>query len=576
MTSRAHAHPETGGGFFSQPKAVWAVAFAAVVSFMGLGLVDPILPAIAKDLDASPSQVELLFTSYFAFTGISMLVTSAVASRIGAKRTLLAGLALIVAFSALAGASNSIGAIVGLRAGWGLGNALFIATALSVIIGSASGGVAGAVMLYEAALGLGISVGPLLGGELGGISWRGPFFGVAVLMAIAFVAIAVLLDRTPAPASRQRVSVLEPLRALRHRATRGSGLIAVFYNFGFFTLLAYTPFPLQLGVHQLGYVFCGWGVMLAVFAVFVAPRISRRFGDVPGLGASMAGMAALLFAMGALQGSQTALIVSVIVAGTFLGVINTLMTQLVMESAPVARPVASAAYSFVRFCGGAIAPFVAGKLAEHVSVGAPFYLGAGMTAIAVGLLWVYRDALVPAAEAPAPAAHAPVAQSAPAPMVVAVGGASARQVSAMAVPLARARGGAVHVLHVVESDVVAGEDAVDLETSDEAQAVLDAAVAELRESGMPVTGETLHSFGTHADVAERLLHRAAELAAGLIVIGPESEHATLGAGVAARIAAHAPTHVIVLNPRAGALGRPVPAAASEVDAERLWASAPRG
>ena len=83
----------TRGGFFAQPKAVWAVAFAAVVSFMGLGLVDPILPAIATDLHASPSQVELLFTSYFAVTGVSMLVTSAVASRIGAKRTLLAGLA---------------------------------------------------------------------------------------------------------------------------------------------------------------------------------------------------------------------------------------------------------------------------------------------------------------------------------------------------------------------------------------------------------------------------------------------------------------------------------------------------
>src|SRR6476661_2258149 len=236
------------GGFFSQPRAVWAVAFAAVVSFMGLGLVDPILPAIAKNLHASPSQVELLFTSYFAFTGVSMLVSSVVASRIGAKRTLLAGLVLIIAFSAAAGASNSIGAIVGLRAGWGLGNALFIATALSVIVGSASGGVAGAVVLYEAALGLGISLGPLLGGELGGISWRGPFFGVAVLMSIGFIAIARFLPRTPPPPREQRISVLEPLRALRHRATRGSGLTAAFYNFGFFTLLGYAPFPLHLDV----------------------------------------------------------------------------------------------------------------------------------------------------------------------------------------------------------------------------------------------------------------------------------------------------------------------------------------
>jgi MFS transporter, ACDE family, multidrug resistance protein len=572
MTSTSHTD---GGGFFAQPKAVWAVAFAAVVSFMGLGLVDPILPAIAKDLDASPSQVELLFTSYFAVTGISMLVTSAVASRIGAKRTLLAGLALIVVFSALAGASDSIGAIVGLRAGWGLGNALFIATALSVIIGSASGGVAGAVMLYEAALGLGISVGPLLGGELGAISWRGPFFGVAVLMTIGFVATAVFLDRTPKPDASKRVSVLEPLRALRHREVRASGLTAVFYNFGFFTLLAYTPFPLGLGAHELGYVFFGWGLMLAVFAVFVAPAISRRVGDVRGLGAALAGFTLLLGLMGVFHASQTALIVGVVVAGTFLGVINTLMTQLVMESAPVERPVASAAYSFVRFCGGAIAPFVAGKLAEHVSAASPFYLATVMTAISVGVLWLYRDALVSTRTVPAEPVHAAPAAPTPAglaaaPLVVAVGGPTARRVSAMAVPLARARGSEVHVLHVVERDVLAGEDAAELETAAEARALLDACVAELRESGMPVSGELLESYGTHADVARQILRRAAELGAGAIVVGPDSRQITIAAGVTARIASHAPAHVIVVNPRAGALGRPLAGVAGPADPATIW------
>ena len=578
MTSTSTTHTE-GGGFFAQPKAVWAVAFAAVVSFMGLGLVDPILPAIATDLHASPSQVELLFTSYFAVTGVSMLVTSAVASRIGAKRTLLAGLALIIVFSALAGASNGIGAIVGLRAGWGLGNALFIATALSVIIGSASGGVAGAVILYEAALGLGISVGPLLGGELGAISWRGPFFGVAVLMTIGFVATAVFLDRTPAPKAAKRVSVLEPLRALRHRAVRASGLTAVFYNFGFFTLLAYTPLALGLGAHELGYVFFGWGLMLAIFAVFVAPAISRRAGDVRGLGWSLAGFTVILGLMGALHGSQTALIIGVILAGTFLGVINTLMTQLVMESAPVERPVASAAYSFVRFCGGAIAPFVAGKLAEHVSVAAPFYLATVMTAFSVVVLWLYRDAFVSTRTVPAepshaapdavPAATAPTTTVA-APLVVAVGGPTARRVSAMAVPLARARGAEVHVLHVVERDVLVGEDAAELETAAEARALLDACVAELRESGAPVTGELLESYGTHADVARQILRRAAELGAGAIVVGPDSRQLTIAAGVTARIASHAPAHVIVVNPRAGAIGRPLAGVAGPADPARIW------
>ncbi|MGH3472124.1 MAG: MFS transporter, partial [Nocardioidaceae bacterium] len=176
-----------------QPKAVWAVAFACVIAFMGIGLVDPILKPIADQLGASPSQVSLLFTSYMAVMGVAMLITGVVSSRIGAKRTLLIGLVIIVVGAALAGSSDTINGIVGFRAIWGLGNALFIATALATIVNSARGSVAQAIILYEAALGLGIAAGPLIGGELGSISWRGPFFGVSVLMTVAFIATAFLL-----------------------------------------------------------------------------------------------------------------------------------------------------------------------------------------------------------------------------------------------------------------------------------------------------------------------------------------------------------------------------------------------
>src|SRR3984957_12096270 len=148
-------HPAPATNPFAQPKAVWAVAFACVISFMGIGLVDPILPSLAGKLHASQSQVELLFTSSLVVTALMMLVTGWVSSRIGAKRTLIAGLVLIVIFAALAGSAGSINGIIYFRAGWGLGNALFIATSLAVIVGSASGGFAGAIVLYETALGVG-------------------------------------------------------------------------------------------------------------------------------------------------------------------------------------------------------------------------------------------------------------------------------------------------------------------------------------------------------------------------------------------------------------------------------------
>src|SRR5690606_10778154 len=101
------------GSVWRQPAQVWAVAFACVVAFMGIGLVDPILPAIADSLKASPVETELLFTSYLLVTGLAMLVTSWISSRIGAKATLLVGLGLIVVFALLCALSGSVDWVIG-------------------------------------------------------------------------------------------------------------------------------------------------------------------------------------------------------------------------------------------------------------------------------------------------------------------------------------------------------------------------------------------------------------------------------------------------------------------------------
>jgi MFS family permease len=397
QSTRPHHAPAANP--FHQPKAVWAVAFACVVSFMGIGLVDPILPSLASQLHATPAQVELLFTSYLVVTAVAMLVTGFVSSRIGAKRTLVVALVLIVVFSALAGASDTIGQIVGFRAGWGLGNALFIATSLAVIVGSASGGFAGAIVLYETALGVGIAVGPLVGGLLGGISWRGPFFGVTVLMTVALVATVVLVAPTPLPP--RKIGLLDPLRALRHRGLLTMGLTALLYNWGFFTVLGFAPFPMDLSTHQLGLVFTAWGVLVAIFAVFGAPRLQARFGIAPTLYVNLALFALDILVIGLFVENQTVLVVAVILTGIFIGLNNTITTQAVMTVSPVEKPVASSAYGFVRFIGGGLAPFAAGKIAEAHGVHMPFYVGALSVVLAIGVLATGHSLLRDAEEAQA-------------------------------------------------------------------------------------------------------------------------------------------------------------------------------
>jgi ACDE family multidrug resistance protein len=385
----------TKGGAFRQPKAVWAVAFACVISFMGIGLVDPILKTLAGQLKATPDQVELLFTSYLVVTAVAMLVTGWVSSRVGAKRTLLVGLLLIVVFAALAGSSGSIGGIVGFRAGWGLGNALFIATSLAVIVSSATGGFSGAIILYETALGVGIATGPLLGGELGSISWRGPFYGVSALMFLALVATLVLLPKTPAPTRKQSIS--EPLKALRHRSLATTSGVGLLYNWGFFTLLGYSPFLMGIDSPvKLGLVFCGWGVLVAIFAVWGAPWLKRRFGTARTLYGNFVLMALDLAAIGIWSQHPVVVIVAVIVAGAFIGVNNTLVTTAVMSIAPVERPVASATYGFVRFIGGGLAPYVAGRLVAAFNAHVPFLLGAGTVLLAAVVLATVHDAITAA------------------------------------------------------------------------------------------------------------------------------------------------------------------------------------
>jgi MFS transporter, ACDE family, multidrug resistance protein len=91
--------------------------------------------------------------------------------------------------------------------------------------------------------------------------------------------------------------------------------------------------------------------------------------------------------MGIWTSTQWVVIAAVIIAGALLGNNNTLITTAVRNSAPVERATASAAYSFLRFIGGAIAPYLAGKLAEWFNPQIPFLVGAGFVLISELFIW---------------------------------------------------------------------------------------------------------------------------------------------------------------------------------------------
>ncbi len=378
------------------PPAVWATAFATFVAFMGIGVVDPILPLIGHAMGATPSQVEWLFTSYIAVMALAMLISGVLGTRLGGKKTMLIGLGLVVVFATLSGLSPSIGFLAVVRGGWGLGNAFFTSTALSIIVGLSTSGMGPAITLYEAALGLGIASGPLLGGALGSIHWRDPFFGTATLMAIAFLATLRLVKEPPrkeAPRTARDI-----FRALGNRAVLTNALIGLTYSYGFFTILAYSPLTLgHLRAISLGITYFFWGILVAISSVIVVNWLLKRMRPIAVLTWNLPFIVLLFVLAGLMPGHR--LLYIIVITGFFCGIANALFTTLAMEVSPFSRSISSGAYNFLRWAGAALAPLLSGLIGQRWGMTVPFFVSGGIVLVGCIALLVWGPMLTRALEA---------------------------------------------------------------------------------------------------------------------------------------------------------------------------------
>ena len=444
-------------------------------------------------------------------------------------------------------------------------------------------------------------MGPLLGGILGEISWRGPFFGVSALMAIALIATIVLVEKTPKPPHKTSLSA--PLRALRHRGLLTMALTALCYNWGFFTVLGYAPFPMNLSPIKLGLVFTGWGILVALFAVFGAPMLQGRLGIARTMYLNLAAFAVVVLVIAIWTTDVAVLIPAVIVSGVFIGINNTVTTQAVMTVSPVERPVASAAYSFVRFIGGGLAPYAAGRLVVALNIHVPFYIASGAIVLGIIILSTAHRLLGdaervqaeqvaaaaastgmagpastgPASTGPAstrPASTGPAAAaSGPATAMIPVEGTAAQRghrpgqgvilaavdpspvaalVTEAAARLALADGQIVHVVHAQEG-VTAGDVGIEAEDLDAARELVSAHLNRLAAHRVPAEGQVLLHAADHGGAGRLIAEYAASIRATTIVLGAPTHGglpALMDASASQELWRHARSNLLIINPAA--------------------------
>ncbi|MAY97743.1 MFS transporter [uncultured Nocardioides sp.] len=195
---------------YDDPRRWWALAalgLAVLTLGFDITIMNVALPTIATELEVGTDGLQWMVNAYVLVIAGLMLTCGALGDRYGRKRLLLIGLGLFGISSAVAAWAASAALVIAARGVMGMGAAIMLPGAFAVLaalFGPAERG--RAVSFLVMGLGVGIPLGPIIGGYLLDHFWWGSIFlinvPIAIIGAIA-IAIAVLLPESRDPSPRR-------------------------------------------------------------------------------------------------------------------------------------------------------------------------------------------------------------------------------------------------------------------------------------------------------------------------------------------------------------------------------------
>jgi EmrB/QacA subfamily drug resistance transporter len=176
------------------------MSVGTLMVFLDDTVVNTAIPQISVDLDASASALQWVIDAYVLVLAGLLLLSGSIGDRYGRRRTMTVGLVVFGLAAAGAGLADSTGLLIAMRAVQGLGAALVLPATLSIIVSVFPRGERSkAIAVWTAVGGLGIAVGPVVGGSLiEAADWSAAFWLFIPLV------VAGLAGMTVVPESRDR------------------------------------------------------------------------------------------------------------------------------------------------------------------------------------------------------------------------------------------------------------------------------------------------------------------------------------------------------------------------------------
>lgn len=206
------SHPAPGDLHVTAPRRwlmLTLLAFAQFMLIVDITVVQVALPSIGADLALGREALTWVVTTYTLVFGGLMILGGRLADVVGARRTLLTGLAVFTTASLVCGLATSGAVLVGARAAQGVGAALLSPAALAVITTTFHGNDRSRALGVWAAIGgAGAAAGVLLSGLLtAGPGWQWVFWVNVPVGVVVLALIPGLVRRDSVSGARQRVDV---------------------------------------------------------------------------------------------------------------------------------------------------------------------------------------------------------------------------------------------------------------------------------------------------------------------------------------------------------------------------------